>query len=534
MEVLVVQKQIELHEYSRLWYNKEKYRRGGEKMSTKSVGSVKSIVSYGSSSKKSKSSSSQSGKSSVSGKSKTTNSKSSKAGVSTKSKANSSQGTKANAKTTNKARSSQNDKASTKENSTNSTVTLKNSVKLNNMVVKAASQISTTIQQMNAIQTGKNDSANKNVENRTTYITDAPALYTSSGQKISSSVAQVYSTKKEEPSLSSYSYNQPSCVYEEQVKQLKKKVNKNQKAINEPKATPIPTPVVKTKNQTKKVYEPSESRHGAGAVSKTKPSSSKVAKETASLIISTVPVIGDIKDAQEALTGKDLITKKKLSKVDRGISSVSVVAPIVSGKSITSMEKLMSNLKEDIWDSVKKNNLSDKRADGLKEIGERVKKSIEETEKERKKKKVFTDNPFRKDEKLKPNVRYKAGEFGYNYETDEKGRISNWNTDNLQITKRENRLPHNPNTPDKKEGDHAGHLAGDKFGGSPEIDNLVSQSSVVNQSVYRRIEIKWQKAIEAEKKVTVNMDIDYEGDSLRPSEFTIKYKIDDSNFAHRF
>ena len=44
---------------------------------------------------------------------------------------------------------------------------------------------------------------------------------------------------------------------------------------------------------------------------------------------------------------------------------------------------------------------------------------------------------------------------------------------NLQLTSREQRLTHNANTPDKVKGqDHAGHLIGDRFGGSPNLDNL--------------------------------------------------------------
>lgn len=38
--------------------------------------------------------------------------------------------------------------------------------------------------------------------------------------------------------------------------------------------------------------------------------------------------------------------------------------------------------------------------------------------------------------KIKPNVNYKAGEFDYIYETDNLGRISKFETDNLQLTKR--------------------------------------------------------------------------------------------------
>ncbi|HJF31183.1 MAG TPA: DNA/RNA non-specific endonuclease [Sporosarcina psychrophila] len=35
-------------------------------------------------------------------------------------------------------------------------------------------------------------------------------------------------------------------------------------------------------------------------------------------------------------------------------------------------------------------------------------------------------------------------------------------------------MPHDPNTPGKVKGDHAGHLAGERFGGSPELNNLIS------------------------------------------------------------
>ncbi|MBO0589750.1 DNA/RNA non-specific endonuclease [Sporosarcina sp. E16_8] len=128
--------------------------------------------------------------------------------------------------------------------------------------------------------------------------------------------------------------------------------------------------------------------------------------------------------------------------------------------------------------------------------------------------------------KIKPNVNYKAGEFDYIYETDNLGRISKFETDNLQLTKREARLPHDPNTPGKVKGDHAGHLAGDRFGGSPELDNLISQSLNVNLSQYKKIENQWAKALDNKKQVKVSVKVKYDGDSSRPSEFNIQYEID--------
>ncbi|MBI9052033.1 MAG: DNA/RNA non-specific endonuclease [Anaerolineaceae bacterium] len=128
---------------------------------------------------------------------------------------------------------------------------------------------------------------------------------------------------------------------------------------------------------------------------------------------------------------------------------------------------------------------------------------------------------------LEPNVTYKTGEFDYIYKTDDMGRISKFETDNLQLTDREVRLAHNPDTPGKISGqDHAGHIAGDRFGGSPELDNLVSQLDNVNLSKYKVIENDWAKAIQEGKQVSVNVEIKYTADGLRPSEFLVEYTID--------
>ncbi|MBP2114314.1 DNA/RNA non-specific endonuclease [Paenibacillus silagei] len=142
--------------------------------------------------------------------------------------------------------------------------------------------------------------------------------------------------------------------------------------------------------------------------------------------------------------------------------------------------------------------------------------------------KTFVDNSFDEAGKLKPNVKYKAGEHQYDYETDHLGRIENFSTDDLKLTARDERLPHDANTPGKESGDHAGHLAGDRFGGSPEIDNLVSQSSKVNLSTYKKIENEWARALNAKppKHVTVDVKIKYDEDSLRPSSFNVTYTID--------
>ncbi len=140
---------------------------------------------------------------------------------------------------------------------------------------------------------------------------------------------------------------------------------------------------------------------------------------------------------------------------------------------------------------------------------------------------IITDGSHLDNGKLKPNVTYKTGEHDYIYKTNEDGLIVNASTDNLQLKTHEGRLNHNPNTYGKETGDHAGHLFGDRFGGSPELDNLVSQAKNVNLSEFKVIENQWAKALENGQKVTVDIDINYDVGGTRPISFDVSYTIDD-------
>ena len=128
----------------------------------------------------------------------------------------------------------------------------------------------------------------------------------------------------------------------------------------------------------------------------------------------------------------------------------------------------------------------------------------------------------------KPNVVYEAGEHHYLYRTDEVGRIDRAYAEDLQLKLHKGRLRHNSKTLDKEIGDHAGHIFGDLFGGSPELDNVLSQAKDVNLKEYRRIERDWEAALKSKppKKVEVDIKINYEGDSMRPTSFEVNYKID--------
>ena len=78
----------------------------------------------------------------------------------------------------------------------------------------------------------------------------------------------------------------------------------------------------------------------------------------------------------------------------------------------------------------------------------------------------------------------------------------------------------------KLPGDEAGHLFADMFGGSRFLDNLVAQSFDVNRSKYRKMENVWQRALKDGKSVYADIDLNYEGNSFRPTSFDITYYID--------
>lgn len=131
------------------------------------------------------------------------------------------------------------------------------------------------------------------------------------------------------------------------------------------------------------------------------------------------------------------------------------------------------------------------------------------------------------DGSLKPNTEYTTGEYDYKYRTNEDGYIEWAHADELHLKKHKGRLRHNPKTPGKVKGqDHAGHLFADLFGGSPELDNLVSQLGELNGAggKYFNMEKGWFKVLDNGGTVTdIDIKINYEPGSSRPSSFDVSY-----------
>lgn len=134
---------------------------------------------------------------------------------------------------------------------------------------------------------------------------------------------------------------------------------------------------------------------------------------------------------------------------------------------------------------------------------------------------------------LKPNYEYTAGENNYLYKTDSQGRIIHAEAHPLKEKPREDRIPHNSQSPEKIDGDDAGHIIGDQFGGSPDIDNIVSQESGLNRGEYKKLETYFRNQIKDGNKVECLYDLKYEDVSRRPSDITVSYRINDGDWCEQ-
>lgn len=221
---------------------------------------------------------------------------------------------------------------------------------------------------------------------------------------------------------------------------------------------------------------------------------------------------------RETSTGSQMMRFEKMSKSlgDTGL-----------GKSLDNLASKAKNVENTRLDRLRaRNAFYGNKVDDVVEAGSKASKDTAEN--------IIRDGShFDEFGNLRPNIRYQAGEFEYIYQTDDLGRLTNWDAEELHLTERTKRLPHDSKSPGKLSGDQAGHMAGDRFGGSPRKDNVVSQLRKVNLSDYKKLENQWAKALEEGKDVSVNVKLNYVGDSLRPDSFDVRYTIDGFPFSRR-
>lgn len=82
--------------------------------------------------------------------------------------------------------------------------------------------------------------------------------------------------------------------------------------------------------------------------------------------------------------------------------------------------------------------------------------------------------------------------------------------------------------------DDGGHLIGNQFNGSGQIDNLVPQNSGINRSggEWYKMEQDWAKTLKDGSSVKVDISPNYSGSSVRPDNFKVNYWIDGEKFTN--
>jgi len=133
---------------------------------------------------------------------------------------------------------------------------------------------------------------------------------------------------------------------------------------------------------------------------------------------------------------------------------------------------------------------------------------------------------------LKPNENYDAN--GYSYETDKLGRITRCEgTLRSEDGKRNTAHQVRAGGEYRLENDEGGHLVGCRFGGSEKVDNLVPMDSHVNGVEYKELEDDWAAELDKGSTVDVKIQCRNSGDSTRPTDFIVKYKITDKDGFER-
>ena len=141
---------------------------------------------------------------------------------------------------------------------------------------------------------------------------------------------------------------------------------------------------------------------------------------------------------------------------------------------------------------------------------------------------------YKKNGKLLPNIEYIVN--GSKYKTNLYGNIISCDS-NPKYTEegsRNMKEQKEAGGEERQEDDDGGHIIAKILGGAEGEENLVPMRRTLNRGDYKRMENEIAKALQEGKKVTMHIDIEYDGDSSRPSKFRAEYIIDDKKTVCEF
>lgn len=133
---------------------------------------------------------------------------------------------------------------------------------------------------------------------------------------------------------------------------------------------------------------------------------------------------------------------------------------------------------------------------------------------------------YKKNGEILPNTEYTVN--GNTYKTDENGnKIScDSNPEYTEEGSRNMKEQKESGGEERQEDDDGGHIIARILGGAEGEENLVPMRRTINRGDYKRMENEIAKALQEGKKVSIHIDIEYDGDSSRPSKICAEYTID--------
>ena len=133
---------------------------------------------------------------------------------------------------------------------------------------------------------------------------------------------------------------------------------------------------------------------------------------------------------------------------------------------------------------------------------------------------------YKKNGEILPNTEYTAN--GNTYKTDENGnKVScDSNPEYTEEGPRNMKEQKESGGEERQEDDDGGHIIARILGGAEGEENLVPMRRTINRGDYKKMENEIAKALQEGKKVTIHIDLEYNGDSQRPSKIRAEYTID--------
>lgn len=133
---------------------------------------------------------------------------------------------------------------------------------------------------------------------------------------------------------------------------------------------------------------------------------------------------------------------------------------------------------------------------------------------------------YKKNGKLLPNTEYTVN--GNTYKTDGQGRIVETNSKPkyTEESSRNTKEQMESGGEDRQENDDGGHIIAKILGGAEGEENLVPMRRTINRGDYKKMENEIAAALKEGKDVEVNISIEYDENSERPSKIRAEYYID--------